>query len=215
MSLVDRFRFANLFGRRSDPEALRATEAFVAETYSLLGSLREPTLQERATLSAKGFIFLPVSALSLLQFSEENRDYFGYITPSKDLKFYTPPGDFMVAINTQLLCLPGSNNITYAEQLTRIKEYSKLEIEPELPGARAVMLPATVLAQLDIQFQKRNDGEKLFPDFWVQALDKVFGPYAACVGRFRPGRPLSVDYRYRDCGYELIYAMPAVVFVSE
>lgn len=182
------------------------------ETFDLLGTLRGPSPQERKALGEQGFIFFTVYAKPLGQILAEEREYFKHVHPSKGLRFYTPPQDFKVAIKPREpreLRLPRSNISSRAGQLRMIAEYSRKQIETEVPGAKAIMLPATGYAQLDIAFQKQHDGEKLFKDFRAQALDTTVGSIVASVGRGRPDDPLSVESGWNPFR---VWAVPAVVF---
>lgn len=185
------------------------------ETFDLLGSLRESTDQERQILKEKGFIFLTVDAKSLARVRAENEEYFWYTNPSETLQEYTPPQSFEVAINPGELRLIRSNNSSQSKQLRMIGEYSQREIATVVPGAKAIMLPATGYAQLDIKYQKENDGAKLLPDFWARALDITVVPDVADVGRRHPDVRLLVDGWDRGYGPSDVWAVPAVVFVRE
>lgn len=185
-----------------------------AETFNLLGSLREPTVEEQAAIKEKGGIILEVEAKSLQQVYDENPGYFDYVNSSKSLREYTPPQAFKVAVFPQKLRIPKSNNSTRAEQLEQTGEYSKSKIEPDFPGARAIMLPLTGIAQLDIGFQKENHGKKLLVDFWVGALDEV-GSHVADIGRGRPGDRLDAGTWYSDYRYPYVWALSTVVFTRE
>lgn len=180
-------------------------------TYELLSQLREPLPEEREAL--KGYLYFPISAKSLAQVMADDRAYFEYVYPLERLRSYTLPGDFVVAVNPQMLRLPNSNNSSQAKQLRMTGEYSKKSIEPLAPHAKAIMLPATALAQMDIAYQKGHQGEKLFLDFWVCALDEAVSPRVALVGRGHPVDRLHVDGWYADDGFPRVWALPAVVFV--
>lgn len=184
------------------------------ETFNLLGSLREPTVEEQAAIKEKGGIILEVEAKSLQQVYDENPGYFDYVNSSKPLREYTPPQAFKVAVFPQKLRIPKSNNSSRAEQLEQTGEYSRSEIEPDFPGARAIMLPLTGIAQLDIGFQKENDGKKLLPDFWVGALDEV-GSDVTDVGRVRPGYRLDALTWDRGRRCPSVWALSTVVFTRE
>lgn len=158
----------------------------VAATFELLERVGEPTLEEQEALTRKGFIFLPVAAKSLSQVYDDNQEYFGFVNSSQSLKSYAPPQTFEIALKPNALRIPKSNNCSQEKQLQMIGEYSQREIEQEIPNAKAIMLPATGYAQADIEFQKRNNGQKLFADYWVRALDTTIDPYVADVGRDLP-----------------------------
>ena len=185
------------------------------ETFDLLSSLREPTDQERKEVGARKGILLPVKATSLGQFYSENQPYFGWVNESRSLRDYTPPLAFKVAVFPDKRYVSGSNNSSQVRQLQMTEDYSKKKIEPVFSGAKAIMLPATVLAQLDVEFQKRNNGAKLFQDFWVRALDTTVDPNVANVGRAHPDNRLNVNDWNRDVGHLHVWAFPAVVFVRK
>lgn len=185
------------------------------ETLALLANLREPTQKERETLEKKGAIFLPVEAKSLQQVYDKNKGFFAFLNESESLRGYTPPQAFEVAVFLNKLRIDRSNNSSQAKQLLLTEEFSQKDIEPELPDAKAIMLPATGIAQIDITYQKRNNGQVLIPDFWVRALDTTFGSGVADVGRDHPDDRLSVnDWRAVD-GDPRVWALPAVVFVRK
>lgn len=184
-----------------------------AATYELLSRLREPSGEERDAL--KGYLFFRVSAESLAQVMEEKGNYLGYVDPSEKLRSYAPPGDFVVAVDPNMLRLPGSNNSSQAEQLRMTEAYSKDSIESILPQAKAIMLPSTALVQMDITYQEEHNGKKLFPDFRVRALEETVGPYAANVGRGHPGLGLRVSGWFAGLGYSDVWVCPAVVFVRQ
>lgn len=184
-----------------------------AATYELLSRLREPSVEERDAL--KGYLFFRVSAESLAQVMEAKGDYLGYVDPSEKLRSYVPPGDFVMAVNPNMLRLPGSNNSSQAEQLIMTEEYSKGSVEPLVPHAKAIMLPTTALVQMDVACQEEHNGEKFFPDFLVRALDETVGPDAASVGRDHPGHRLRVNGWDARHGGPGVWACPAVVFVRQ
>lgn len=183
------------------------------ETYELLANLREPTSKERKAFKKRGFVFLTVDAKSLGQICEEEAGYFGFINSSQGLRTYTPPQAFEIAVNPKKLRIPRSNNSSQDKQLRLTKEHSQKEIEPISAGARAVMLPATAIAQADVEYQKQNS-EVLLPDFWVRALDTTVGPDVASVGRDRPSDRLRVSDWGRGHGLPSVWALSAVVFVK-
>lgn len=184
------------------------------ETYELLANLKEPTPEEREAFRKQGFVFLPIGPKSLGQFYEEEAGYFGYVNSSDALRKYKPSQFFEIAVNPKKLRIPRSNDSSQEKQLRLTKEHSQKEIEPISAAARAVMLPATAIAQADIEYQKQNNGKVLIPNFWVRALDTTVGPYVAYVGRNHPADPLSVHDWRRFGGLPNIWALSAVVFVK-
>lgn len=184
-------------------------------TFDLLANTREPYAKERQLIEKRDGVFLPVEAKSLAQVYTENTEYFGYVNPSEVLRNYTPPLAFEVAVFPSKLKIPRSNNSTQAKQLRLTEYYSKEQIEPEFPEAKAIMLPATGLVQIDIGYQKRNNGKVLLPDFWARALDTAVGSIVASVGRSCPDLGLSVGYWGAGSGNHDVWALPAVVFLRK
>lgn len=184
------------------------------ETLNLLSKLREPIVQEREVLTELGFVFLTVDAKSPEQVHAENGDYFEYVDPPDLLQVYIPPQAFEVAVNPSQLRIIGSNHCSLAEQLRMVEDYSRQEIETVAAGAKAIILPATGYAQLDIQYQKENDGRVLIPNFWACALDKGVDSDVAAVGRNSPAFKLGVYAWFRWGSLARLWAVPAVVFVG-
>ncbi len=199
-------------------ESQRHTEAprdLRQETFDLLANLIDPSAEEREAFERKGAIFLPVEAKSLQQVYDENSTYFGYLNESGTLRSYIPPQAFEVAVFPNKLRIARSNNSSQFKQLRLTEEFSQKEIEPEFPGAKAIMLPATGTAQIDIAYQKRNEGKVLIPDFWARCLDATSGSRVAYVGRPRPDNRLRVVGWDADRGGARVWALSAVVFVRK
>ena len=203
---------------KTQAEVSRSSEALRdlrKETFDLLAIIREPTAEERQEIEKRDGVFLPVEAKSLETVYSENSEYFRYVNPSESLRSYTPPQAFEVAIFPNKLKIPRSNNKSQENQLRLTEDYSKEQIEPEFPEAKAIMLPATGLVQIDIGYQKRNNGKVLIPDFWVRALDTTVDSYVARVGRFHPDYGLGVHYWDAGHGDPHVWALPAVVFLRK
>lgn len=191
-------------------------------TYELLSTVREPSAEERESLARKGFIFLSIEAKTLAQVVSEHpghfwKDELQYVNglPHPDLRTYTPKA-MEVAFNPNQLYVPDSFNKTQAVQLNMTEEYSQTNLEKELPGAKALMLPATVGAQADIAYFKKT-GKVLFRDRFARALDQTAGSNAANVGRGHPDFRLIVDGWGADSGLGRggVGAPLAVVFIRK
>jgi len=185
------------------------------ETFELLGKLREPTQEEAEALRSEGRILFKIEPVSLGEFYNAHREYFDYVNSSRTLLDYVPPQAFTVAINQENVRIPGSNNSSQKSQLEQTEKHSKTDIEPRYPSGRAIMLPATAIAQADINYQIENGGKKLIPDYLLRALDTTVVPRVANVGRYRPDDGLDVDGWGRVDGSLYLWVPSAVVFVRE
>lgn len=185
----------------------------------LLRLVREPTsIEKQDILKKKGLIFLPVQSKSLAQFVVENQDYFWsdglrHVNSTSQLRDYVPPV-MEVAVNPTQLALPDSFNKSRTTQFNMIEQYSKDEIEPEFPEARAIMLPSTAYAQVDKVYSER-EGEALLKNFYARALDNDSMLYAVIVGRPHPDCKLRAVGWKAVWGNGIVAAVPAVVFLRK
>lgn len=190
-------------------------------TYELLSKVRKPSVEEGESLTKRGFIFLPIEAKTLAQVVGENPDHFWpdelrYINglPHLDLRTYVPKV-MEVAFNPRRLYIQDSFNQSQAKQLRMTEEYSQTNLEKDLPGAKALMLPATVEAQADIAYFKMTKGEPLFKDRFARALDQTSSFRVATIGRGHSGNRLCIDGWNADNGLGNIGALLAVVFLQK
>ena len=200
---------------RALPDRLQRIQA----TFELLTKVREPLPSEREALLAKGFVFLSIEAKSLSVIVAENPDYFwigesDFIKARFQLRDYTPPA-MVVGMNPTQLAIEDSFNESQARQLELIEKYSAQHIEPDSPGAKAIMLPASIYAQADIAYAGERDGEKLFKNFYARALDQSLGQYVTFIGRDEPNYRLDVRSWLADDGRSVVRAVPAVVFLQK
>lgn len=188
-------------------------------TYELLSWVREPSAKEREVLAEKGFIFLPIGAKTLEQVVREHPKHFcpnqlSYIDAlpvDSDLRKYAPKV-MDVALNPNQLYILNSFNKTQAMQIKMIGECST-NLQRELPSARVLMLPATVLTQADIAYSKKTV-KPLFVDHFVRSLDKTSGSLVANVGRYLSDERLWVNTQTADGGDDRVGALFAVVFIK-
>lgn len=190
-------------------------------TYELLSMVREPSAEERKSLTDRGFIFLSIEAKTLTQVFREDPDHFrqdalDYLngTPNFDVRVYVPQA-MDLAVNPEQLCIPDSFYKTRVIQLAMTEKYSQTHLEKELPDAKVLMLPATVNAQADRAYFKKT-GQVLFRDYFVRTLDQVGGGSGVVeVGRSLPSHRLTI-YRFDvDSGDEVVGALLAVVFIQK
>lgn len=187
------------------------------QTYDLLHLVRAPSEQEKSSFKERGFVFLPVRAKSYAQVVAEDPAYFWpdelqYANERAELRDFTPPV-MEIALNPTQLVLPGSFNKSRISQLEMIKAYSRKQIEPEFPDAKAIMLPATAYAQADKVYKGMRD-EVLFRTYFARGLDNISEVYAAGAGRSAPVGPFFVDDWPAGACDARVGAVPAVVFIS-
>ena len=189
-------------------------------TYEFLSKVREPSAQERKSLTDRGFVFLPIEAKTLAQVVTERPDHFWsdelkYIKglSHPDLRTYVPKA-MEVAFNPEQLYIPDSFSKTQVKQLEMTEEYSQSNLEKDLPDAKVLMLPATVEAQADIEYFKVTN-DPLFRDRFVRALDQTSDSNVAGVGRHLPDCRLHVGAWRAGLGYGNIGAPLAVVFIRK
>lgn len=191
----------------------------IQATFELLTEVREPLPSEREALEAKGFVFFSIKAKSLFVVVAENQGYFwggelGFIYDRPQLRDYTPPA-MIVGMNPTQLAIKDSFNESQTRQLELIEKYSAQHIEPDFPGAKAIMLPVCVYAQADLVYARERNGEKLFKHVYARALDQSLGPYVTFIGRDDPNYLLDVRSWVADDGRSVVGAVPAIVFLQK
>lgn len=82
------------------------------------------------------------------------------------------------------------------------------------PDARAIMLPTSTDAQLDLAYLKET-GQVLFEDRFARALDETSDVRVADVGRSLPDDRLGVSGWDWGLGHVGVGALSAVVFVQK
>lgn len=136
---------------------------------------------------------------------------------------YTPPVALEVAFNSRRPFLPDGYDKAQPEQLELVEWYSRSEIEPEFPDAKALMLPATVLAQADVAYLAKA-GKPLLEarHHYARALDRgALGPTfprpwydAVYIGRntvrSKLGFALGADVNYKNIGvaHGIVFTKP-------
>lgn len=198
------------------PEETQASKVDLRQqTYEILGLARESSDDEKTLLERMGFVSLLILAKTVPQIAAEYPEVFwhrlGYIDGMPQLRDYRPPV-MNIALNPQELALPGSFSKGRITQLMMIGVYSRTEIEPIIPGARAIMLPASAYIQADIEYFKKT-GQLLFRNCSARALDDTSAEDAAYVGRYRPGDRLYVDGFKAGDGGGGMGAVPAIIFL--
>lgn len=195
-------------------------------TWELLTLVREPYPEEREVLERRlGCVVLPTTVTSLGRFVSRDQEYFilkqmNLLNNSLNLRDYKPDVPIAVGINPdpEHICLPGSFNQSQERQLEMIEEHSQTVVEPYLPNAKAVMVPATILAQADWVYYHRPEtaGRVLIRNYWARALDRRLY-WAAGVGRTGPSFRLNVDEWSIGVGKGRAHrpAIPAVVFLDD
>lgn len=189
-------------------------------TYELLAMVREPSAKERKLLTDRGFHFLPIEAKTLLQVIGEHPDHFCKDDlksidklPYPDLRRYIPKS-MEVAFNPNQLYIPDSFGKSQAIQLVKTEEYSQTNLQKELPGAKALIMPATVDAQADIAYFKKTGGV-LFRNCFAGTLDQMSDSDATCVGRALPVSPLVINRWDANRGEGNVGAPLAIVFLQK
>lgn len=206
------------------------------ETYRLLDTLGEPSVEQRNVLAKMGFVLLNVEQRLLRDLlpgpeagTNSSRIHISGESLLSIVRDQVVPGPFVVAVSPDRFRIPGSNNKTAGEQLELTANHSASEIESRIPGAKAIMLPASALVQLDNDFQRvtdkprnivhtnipdyplRNDGSELISSggssmFDVRALEGVY------VGRTKHQYPLVVSSGLGRSANSSIWAAETVVF---
>lgn len=189
------------------------------ETLDLLAgnTFREPTPQERKILAPRGYdIFLSTEPKTLYAVVDENKDHFrigelDYVNARPDLRDYVPPA-LTVALRSKELFLKDSFSKPQPVQLEMTERESQT-VQGLLPDARAIMLPASTDAQLDLAYLKET-GRVLFRDRFARALDQISGVFAALAGRFDPDSRFCVNDWFEGLGYDFVGALSSVVFIN-
>lgn len=174
--------------------------------------LRTVEALEKAGLTV--FTIEPKS-LGQMAVDKDYKGYFAYINPSETLRKFVPEA-VEVAIDTQQVRIENSNNKDQAQQIKMIERWGEdLKQRTGLTDQDiCVRMPhVSEACQLDITYQKQNQDNKLYPDFWVRSLDETVGPYVAYVGRCRPDDRWDVYDWYADSGDPYIWASPVVVIL--
>lgn len=202
-------RLARITARIGEQQAFDlVTLGLRQKTYELLSLVRKPTLKEKKALEEIGSTFFNIEAKSLKQLERENPNHFNSIDIPNRLRVHIP-SPMIVAINVNHPYVDDCFSKSQADQLLMIEESSSFH-ENFYPGAREVMLPASILAQLDIIYFKNTDGkEKLFKNFFARSLDQ-----GVSVGRYRPEDKLRVG-NCSNAGYDDVGVLSAVVFVNQ
>lgn len=193
-------------------EAQQTTVDLRKKTYDLLHLVREPSTTEREAM--EGFVFLTVKRIKLL---EVVPNYFGigqldYINQRPELRDYEPPVEIHVAVNPHALWVPGSFNKSRAGQLAITDTHSKSKVEPLSSHAKAVMLPATAIFQLDRAYQKEK-GEALIRKALVRTLDNTSEVMAAHIGRSKNRGQLHLGEWSASYSRHNLGVLQTVVFV--
>jgi hypothetical protein len=168
------------------------------QTYEILNAAKDPSEDERLILTRRGLFLelLPIEPVSLNTFvASEPDDFICNLSDNfPSLGEYVPP-KISIAVSPSSIIMPESRGKSLAEQIEMIDEYSKEMIEPTMPTARAVMLPATVLAQADRAYARLFPKEEpLFNRIFANTLDtEGTGRMraVAVIGRELPEYPLQ------------------------
>jgi len=194
------------------------------QTYSLLSHLVEPTAEEKDQLKAqRGLVFLPMSALSCADVIATNKPHFWeneleFASSEPALRHFIPRKAVEIGIVETELALPDSFNTTRAAALEMIEDFSQ-ELAKDFPGFRAIMLPATAYAGVDVHYSKLNPDKGLFKNYYTWCLDNVHQDNiststAVFAGRYLPKLPFFISSLDPNYGYSRIGAVPAIVKVG-
>lgn len=202
-------------------------QAGVFASFNAKGEIRKKEQQESnpdylrtvEALEKAGLTVFTIEPKSLGQMAvdKDDKGYFAHINPSETLRKLVPEV-VEVAIDTQQARIKDSNDKDQNQQKAMIEKWGEeLKQKTGLTDKDiSVRMPhASEASQLDIAYQKANQGKKLYPDFWVRTLDETVGPGIASVGRARPGDRLSVSGRGWDAAYGSphVWASPVVVIL--
>ncbi len=198
-------------GERGVPEDLRA------QTYELFCHAGLPTDSERRGFESFGFDFFDVLPITLPQVIKEDKKYFWqadllFVNDIPDLRDYAVPEAMLVAVKPDDLYIPDSFDKDRPEQLIITQEHSVSQIQSISSRARAVMLPATAVFQIDRAYHA-DTGELLFKERFGRVLDSI-GKYSAYVGRDTPDDPLYVLGRNIPSKDPRVGAVCAVIFIQ-
>lgn len=200
---------------KTDAVETEAQLDLLQRTYELLSMVREPSAEEKKILIRRGFVFLGIEAKTLAQVVGEHPGHFSRNNSQDVVNLLTyVPMTMEVAFNPKQLYIPVSFGKTQEMQLRMTGEYSQTNLEKELQGAKALMLPVTVYAQADIAYFQKT-GEGLFRDHFANFLDRPTGSGVIGVGRSRPGLPLVISSWLGDYGFSGVKAPLAVVFIQQ
>ncbi len=128
-------------------------------------------------LKEAGLSIFTIEPKSLAQMllDEEYAPYLGYINPLDVVRNYIPmAADLAVGL--------GLSKDRFFKGGTSLPNRNIYVRKPY----------AVEACQLDIAYQKLNQGKKLFPDFWIKILDEIPRPHVVYVGRSCPEDKLGV-----------------------
>jgi hypothetical protein len=202
----------------SKPEEIPALPSdIVVETLKVIEGARIPTDTERQALKDVGLVFATVDTRTFGEVYEKSPEKFGFVDSFLKQNSLGLPHSIEVAYDPKNPYLPNSNNLAQEDQIDLISRYSREQIEPAAPQAKAVMFTASGYAQLDLM-QQATQGSKLFTDFYAGALDtfRSFGRhYVANVGRLAEDLRLFADGRDpQSTNHPGVHAVPVVVFTN-
>lgn len=157
----------------------------------------------REALEEMWFELFDIYPVSILSFVQSHPNYFtggAYSVDhlgSNDLKTYTPPREFTIAIKSihEEIFLEGSGGMSPAEQLAMVEAYSQSTIQPRIPNAHAIMLPATVLAQADFEHNQKykRSGAKLLLGVSTYTTDRAGVLTQVTLGRYQKADLLRIN----------------------
>lgn len=151
---------------------------------------------------------LPLSIEELYSDSA-TKPFFGHVNPTEQMRGIVPVGR-EVAVNPEELFVPGSENLSFEDQIVEAEKYvnvlrRKLK-KGTLDGVNFGVDHASVHAQLDFEYQKRRDrkliiGERFTRTIDVTTADYGFaGPALALVGRWFTYDSLNIFDFYAHLG---------------
>ena len=187
----------------------------------VLSIVRAPNIEERDILKQHQSLHFDINAKSLGKFVTENEAHFNdeqidHLNTVPAIRDFTPPVDFFIAfLNPNQIYLQDSNHLSQKNQAKMIKDFSDITINPILPNALAIMLPAVAYAQADWYHFNRDTtrGQKLFKDFRARTAEGLLSGTGSAAGRISIKEKLLVHTFETDKGFKNIYAIPAIVFV--
>lgn len=189
------------------------------DTYDILSRVRRPTDKERTRLAElypdQNPAFWTVEPTSARRLVIANPYYFGAVAYWDEVLWNYVPPEMEVAL---LNCLERDTwGQEPEDQFRRVAAFS-IDVQGQLPTARAVILPSSALVQRDIQLTRTGKREHHF----IRALEglsprRAFG--AIAVGRWDEDNALAV----MDVGHNTdplgtfggVRVIPGIVFVRE
>lgn len=172
--------------------------------------------QTREALAKEGFTFVvdiePVS-IGQLATDEATSWHFGHVNPSEGMRAIVPQ-QMEVAVDPKNLRIRTSNSNPTDSQIRMIQD-REAALKGRLPeDVRDLismrMQHASVLAQLDFEYQKRT-GKLLFTDWFGRTDDQTSPGRVAGVGRNEPSYWLDVSDWNRGRGSSVVFAFLTVV----